>query len=393
LLLTLLLPLLFGAPRATAANRCVLRIGTSGDYPPFSVAADGSYEGLDVEVVRRLGADLGCELRFVPFRWPELLPRLTAGEFDVVASGVTLRWERALAARYTRPYAFTGAVAVIPASTAAALASVADLNRPGLRIAVNGGGHLERVARAYFPRATLHTVADNQALQRALTAHLADAVVTDSAEVQTWRQEDIRLIGPFTHDAKALLVPAGDAPMAERLDAWLVAREADGWLPQLRARWLRAAPGLDATRVARSAAAALIQLRLTLMPSVAAAKRAAGLPITDAGQEARVYARVRALATHAPEHAVAVYGELIDMAKAVERHDSAGESAAKLIDLRDAISRVDEQLVRELERLPQSSPQQWLEALNDFVTVAGVDSSMRANLAQALAGQLPAPCE
>src|SRR6266404_2350857 len=82
-----------------------LRVGTSGDYPPFSLARDGRLEGLDVEIARRFAHDGGRRLELVPFRWPELTRDLAAGRFDLAMSGVTLRPERAVAGVFTRPVA------------------------------------------------------------------------------------------------------------------------------------------------------------------------------------------------------------------------------------------------------------------------------------------------
>src|SRR5207244_3313082 len=80
-----------------------------------------------------------------------------------------------------------------------------------------------------------------------------------------------------------------DPALVAELDAWLRAREADGTLAALRARWL----GAERAR-ARSAFAsdldallALVDLRLAFMPAVAAAKRKTGRPVEDPGQEAR----------------------------------------------------------------------------------------------------------
>jgi len=75
-----------------------LLVGTSADYPPFSLARDGTTEGLDVEVARRFARDSGRRLELVRFRWPELTRDLVAGRFDLALGGVTLRPERAVAA-------------------------------------------------------------------------------------------------------------------------------------------------------------------------------------------------------------------------------------------------------------------------------------------------------
>jgi hypothetical protein len=75
-----------------AADTGAIRVGTSGDYPPFSLrAADGGWSGFDVEVARAYATARGRRLELVPFRWPELGTRLAAGDFDVAMSGVTVR--------------------------------------------------------------------------------------------------------------------------------------------------------------------------------------------------------------------------------------------------------------------------------------------------------------
>src|SRR5438552_16457545 len=56
-----------------------LRVGTSGDYPPFSLARDGRREGLDVEIAPRLAHDGGRRLERHPFHPPALTRDLAWG--------------------------------------------------------------------------------------------------------------------------------------------------------------------------------------------------------------------------------------------------------------------------------------------------------------------------
>src|SRR5262249_4056045 len=152
--------------------------------------------------------------------------------------------------------------------------------------------------------------------------------------------------------------------LAARLDAWMAEREADGWLAAERKRWLGDGGALDSASATRESVAALIALRTSLMPMGAAAKRAASLPIEDLAQEARVLDRVRAENQAAPERAVAVYRSLIEIAKDVQRKSPAAAPTATLDALRAAIGRVDEQLGRELRRLPPDDVVTWSAALD-----------------------------
>jgi len=98
-----------GAGEKPSAGR--LRVGTSGDYAPFSLAAeDGARSGFDVEVARRYAKERGLEVEIVRFRWPELLRDLEADRFEVAMSGVTVVPRRSLAGRFSVPVVESGAV-------------------------------------------------------------------------------------------------------------------------------------------------------------------------------------------------------------------------------------------------------------------------------------------
>jgi cyclohexadienyl dehydratase len=348
------------APPATAA----LRVATSGDYAPFSSRdAAGQRSGLDVAIAQRFAVDLGRAIEWIGFRWPDLDAETARGAFDVAMSGVTMRADRALVGRFTRPYAVTGAVAIVRRADAARFPDVAALDHPNVRLAVNGGGHLERVTRARFPRAVVLPQTDNANVPVALRDGRADAAISDTAEAQSWLTAELFALPPFSRDYKAYLLPADRGPLANQLDAWLRAREADGWLNGERMRWLGDDASMDAATAARTAVAGLVQLRLSLMPAVAAAKHRTGLPIEDRAQEARVLERVRTQVPADPARAAAVFGVLIEMAKAIQRQAPPDDAAPSLDALRAALGRIDETLCAELNVLPPSTEAQWRAVL------------------------------
>jgi len=369
---------------AGCAAQPALRVATSGDYPPFTtVAADGTRGGLDVAIATRLAEDLGLKLEWVPLAWPELADAVVRGEFDVALSGVTMRADRAVIGRYARPYALTRAVPAIRPADGKRWRALADLNRAGVRIAVNAGGHLEAVARQRFSRATIVPIADNRLIE-ALADKKVDVIITDTAELAAWPagQPPPTALPPLTVDDKAPLLPPDRAELAAQIDDWLMAREADGWLDAERVRALGSSASLDAAAAARQAVAAWVRLRLALMPDVAAAKRAAGQPIEDRDQEARVLARVRQQVPTAPDRAAAVYKELIAMAKAVQgRAPARAGDGPSLNTLRAALGRIDEALCRELDHLPPASAATWRTALQQTGAAPAAIDRLAAALA------------
>jgi cyclohexadienyl dehydratase len=272
-----------------------LRVGTSGDYAPFSSARHerAEPEGFDVALLRAWAAERHRPLEFVRFRWPKLLADLAAGRFDVAASGITVLPERSAAGRFTVPVAETQAFALARGSERAN--GQEALDRSEVRIAVNQGGHLEQVARASFPHATLVAVSDNEKVIELLKQERVDAVVTDGAEAPLWEarvDQPLARIGPLSRDRKAWLVRADAPGLAADFDAWLLAREADGTLARLRDEWLRG--GTVKTAEPLRALLAALDERLALMPLVGVVKRRDGVPLVVPEREALVIERALA---------------------------------------------------------------------------------------------------
>jgi cyclohexadienyl dehydratase len=331
-----------------------LPVGTSGDYRPFSFYdADGTLTGFDVRVAERLAAYLERRLELVPFRWPELTSALQADAFDIAMSGVTIRPDRAVQLAFSRPYICTGAVAVIRASARAKFGRLEDLDHPNVRIVVNAGGHLEQVARQRFGHARITPIHDNTALPVLLLNGEADAAISEELEAHTWPTAELVALGPFTHDCKAYALRPADADRLRRVNAWLAAQEGNGWLNTQRRNWFGAQTILTPQQAGFQALVSAIDLRLQLMPYVAAVKRRERLPVRDPAQEARVLAHVREEAAAERLNAddvAALFRAQIDAAKAIESRAQPVTTDATLADVRAAVARVTDAVIAELGR-------------------------------------------
>ncbi len=346
----LLLVSLVCAPLWAAAAE-PLRVGTSEDYAPFSHEG----RGFDLEVARRMVADLGRELVFVPFRWPELQARLAAGEFDVAMSGITWRPERAVVGFMTRAVAAGG-----PCLLSAR-------GKPE-RIGVNRGGFLETWARAHFGGATIVPFDDNRSLPERLVRGEIDALVTDSFELPDFRRPGLEARCEPRAERKVYWVaPPRVEQLGPRIDGWLAEREPT--LRELRARWLGgASPRGEADHLVD-----LLARRLALMPHVAAWKRAKQRPIEDLPRERAVLERAARVAGRAgldPAWLRRVFALQIELAKAVQRRAPAPQTPLDLVtDVRPLLLRLGDRIVASLARgadLGTADPaalQAWLEPL------------------------------
>ncbi|MEX2208270.1 MAG: transporter substrate-binding domain-containing protein [Myxococcota bacterium] len=250
--------------------RAVLRVGTSGDYAPFS----NEGQGFDVDAARLLADALDRELVFVPFRWPELERRVAHGDFDVAMSGVTWRPERAVVGRMSLAVAIGGPCWIGPLSPKS--------------VAVNHGGVLERFARAHFPGARIEAVDANRTLPARLASGEVEAIVTDSFELGGFARVGDPIHCEPARDRKVWWVaPAHAAELGPVLDPLVRQREPE--LAKLREKWFGSPQRQDeADRLVD-----LIARRLALAPAIGAWKRAHQRPIEDTVQEARVLEAVR----------------------------------------------------------------------------------------------------
>jgi len=366
----------------------VLVAGTSGNYPPLSEWNDQRIDGFAPALLTAFARDDSVELRWRPFRWPELSSDLQAGRFTIAVDGITVTPERSIAGRFTVPIARGGAVLLLRRPPwARAAQDVVGLDRPELRVAVNRGGYLERVARTRLPAADVLALADNAGVRDALARGEVDAAMTNTFEAPRWSAglADVEAIGPLTSDVTALWVRSDEEDLAERVDAWLLGEEESGRLGALRRRWLGAAAGpVTATPVA--AVLAATAERLSLMPFVAAAKQRAGAAIEDSAQEERVLAASAAAVRRAAEKAAlpvpaadvvnAFFQAQIEAAKSLQARGDPPQKPAWSLeqDLRPAIARITGRLAWLLVRIQARKPDPAIVPLaHDMLGGTGLD--------------------
>ena len=223
------------APPSLARARAsgVLRIGTTGDYAPFSIEHDARLAGADIALAVSLAAGLGLEPVFVRTSWPTLMQDLAADRFDVALAGISITPERAARAFFSRPYHSGGKTIVARCAERARFDTPAELDDPAVRVIVNPGGTNEAWVRANLGRAQIRVHPDNRTVFDEIVAGRADAMVTDDveAELQTRRHPQLcrTLPGTLTRSEKAVLMPR-DAALQAAVDGWLQ-RQLDAGLP------------------------------------------------------------------------------------------------------------------------------------------------------------------
>jgi cyclohexadienyl dehydratase len=110
------------APKALAEGsrldaileRHVLRVGTTGDYRPFTELdkRTGQYSGFDIEMAQSLAKALGVSIAFSPATWGGLAKALADGDFDIAMGGVSVTLDRQKIGFFSTPYLRDGKTAI-----------------------------------------------------------------------------------------------------------------------------------------------------------------------------------------------------------------------------------------------------------------------------------------
>jgi cyclohexadienyl dehydratase len=211
----------------------VLRVGTTGDYTPFSLKQpDGSYTGADIDMAYDLAARLGVDVTFVPSVWVDLLDDFLADRFDIAMGGVTVTAARAERAFFSIPTFVDGKRPLARREDRDRFTSIAAIDQPGVRLIANPGSANEAFARAHFTRATVIIHHDNASVFDELVAGRADVMITDGLEADHQARLHpelcaVPVAAPFTRLEKGYMF-ARDTAMKAYIDGWLDTAFASG---------------------------------------------------------------------------------------------------------------------------------------------------------------------
>lgn len=90
---------------ASFAEKKVYVNGIDFGFPPFGyVDKDGKPAGFDVESMNWIADKMGFEIKHQPMDWDGIIPALTSGKIDLIASGMSATEERAKIVNFTIPY-------------------------------------------------------------------------------------------------------------------------------------------------------------------------------------------------------------------------------------------------------------------------------------------------
>jgi ABC-type amino acid transport substrate-binding protein len=235
--------LAMGTP-ARAAAGALDRIKASGtlrvciwpDYYGISFRSPRTQQlqGVDIDLAGELAKDLGARLQFVDTSFPKLIDDLNAERCDVAMFGVGMLPARTAALRFTQPYLQSDIYAVTTRSNRV-IKSWADIDQPGVNVAVQAGTFMEPVMASALKQARTVIVKPPATREQELESGRVDVFMTDYPYSRRLldNADWARLVSPpqpFHVLQYGYPVKLGDEPWAQRVSAFVAAIKRDGRL-------------------------------------------------------------------------------------------------------------------------------------------------------------------
>ena len=220
-----------------------ITVSLNRGYPPFAMEKDGKIFGLDVDLAHLLADYLDVKVKFIrPQTYDRQIPKLLAGESDIIIAAMTRTVERGLRVSFSDPYFEVSQAALVRRELLPSGAdSYFDLPEiEGLRLGVKADTTHEKFARQLFPAKAIKPYPTAVAAAEALINGDVDAMVADSPFVQVWRnthlehyQKIAALLTPVTREYYAFAVRQGDPAFLNWLNLFIDQIKIDGTLDLL----------------------------------------------------------------------------------------------------------------------------------------------------------------
>ena len=161
-----------------AMARDLLHVGTEPTFAPFEFldTQTREFSGFDIDLIKAVADKAGYDVKIMNMGFDALIPALSSGTIDVIASGISITEERQKKVDFTTPYYQSGLSYLIRKDSVDQIKTFADLKgkRLAVQIGTTGAEYAKNVegAKVSSFNTTSEAFMD-------LNARNADAVVLD----------------------------------------------------------------------------------------------------------------------------------------------------------------------------------------------------------------------
>ncbi|UZR93411.1 transporter substrate-binding domain-containing protein [Chondrinema litorale] len=226
-------------------DRGYIEVGITADYVPFAYFEPDSqsYQGIDIELAKKLAEDMDVELRFVTTTREQLMSDVLHRNFDVAMSGIARTVKQTLLTWMTTGYFEAGKAILIREKDKELFTSLKLADKPSVKIGVNTGGTNEIFAKQFIYQADIVFFENNLDIPEALQRGVVDIMLTDNIEAKVIADKTDGLFAvdpyhPLNQEVIAFAVPPGDEKWLNFLNQWILYQLDDGEIERLQKKWI-----------------------------------------------------------------------------------------------------------------------------------------------------------
>ena len=231
---------------AKIVNRDTLYIGTTGDYRPltFREPSTGEHWGFAIELSQEIAGRIGVPIVFVGTSWPTLTSDVLAESqmFDFAIGGITITDARRETMDMSNGYLGNGKTILCRTTEAERYQSLADIDKPEVRVMVNPGGLNEKFANENLTQATIIVHPRNEEIPSLIAEGQADIMITEITEAPYYVKTDSRLAAPllnepFTRGQIGVLMRKGQEDLLQMINNIIRQLKEDNTLRHLHEKY------------------------------------------------------------------------------------------------------------------------------------------------------------
>ena len=228
----------------TIQQRGALVVGLATFVPWAMLDKDGELIGFEIDVAKKLAADMDVDVEFVPTAWDGIIPALLAGKFDVIISGMTITAQRNVTVNFSDPYAFSGMRLVAAKKHEGTLTAIEDFDSPDITFSLRRGSTPVAYARENFPKANINLFDDDGASILEVVNGNADATLGYEPNPSTWvidYPDQAYIVSDefLNPGAEGFALRKGDPDALNFFNNWIAANWRNGFLQDRNNYWFR----------------------------------------------------------------------------------------------------------------------------------------------------------
>ena len=216
-----------------------LVVATNATFPPYEyIEDDGSYAGIDIDIIKAVGEYLGLEVEIQNIEFDAIITSVSTGKADIGIAGMTVTEDRLKNVDFSDTYA-TGKQVIITASDSG-IKGVADL--AGKKVGVQTGTTGDIYASDDDTIGEVVQYNSGTEAVLALSQGKINAVIIDNEPAKKYIEKYDNLViidEEYTYEEYAMCMAKGNTELTAKINEALDALEKDGTLKAIIDKYIK----------------------------------------------------------------------------------------------------------------------------------------------------------